>query len=45
MPAGLLDISAVYNIGNHAVLISELCSVDVVVIALNGISVHLPYFH
>jgi len=43
---GLLDMSAVFNTGNHAVLISELCSVDVVVIALkwNAISVYASYF-
>jgi len=34
VPAGLLYVSAVYNTGNHAVLISELCSVDVVVITM-----------
>ena len=46
MLAGLLDMSAVFNIGDHAVLINELCSVDVVVIALtwNGISGYSCYF-
>ena len=46
MPAGLLDMSAVFNTGDHAVLISELCSVDVVVIAMkwNKILVYSCYF-
>ena len=46
VPAGLFDMSAVFNTGNHAVLINELCSVDVVVIALkwSGISVYSCYF-
>ena len=30
VPAGLLDMGAVFNTGTHAELIGELCSVDVV---------------
>ena len=40
----LFDMSAVLNTGNHAVLISELCSVDVVIIALNGMLVYSCHF-